>query len=448
MLVIGGGFSGLLAAIHLLALPDGPRVRLVERRSVVGRGAAYSTNNPDHLLNVRVANMSAFPDQPRHFIDWLSGRSGWDARGGFVTRGNYGDYLQDLLRGAVNTAPAGRLMLETDEIIDLRGDGSIWRATTAMGRSLPADAVILATGSLPPSVPHGAHAALLSSPAYVADPWDQEALARAGWQVLLLGSGLTMIDVALSLASGSRRRMWAVSRHGLTPREHTEVTPGIPAPDIAGATPLRLIREVRRACRRDDWRAVIDGYRPHVHSLWQSWTATDRKRFLRHLRSWWDVHRHRMAPATARRIEALSADGHLTVDAGRILALTPEGDRIRVTWRPRGGGRSCHRFVDTVVNCMGRGLVGDATDALTAGLIRSGLVGRDPTGLGFHVDRSSRVIGSDGDVRPRLYALGPMTSGAFGEMTSVPDIRVQAKAVAEALTRGLVEAPGLSRRHG
>src|SRR5689334_22295230 len=110
--VIGAGFSGVLTALHLLGAPGGPRVRLVERAGVFARGAAYGTANPDHLLNVRVANMSAFPDEPDHFVRWLAGRDGWRSQGGFVSRGCYGDYLQDMLRKAVAAGPADRLLLE------------------------------------------------------------------------------------------------------------------------------------------------------------------------------------------------------------------------------------------------------------------------------------------------------------------------------------------------
>jgi len=91
--VIGGGFSGLLTAVHLLSQPGGPKVRLIERRATFARGAAYSTSNPDHLLNVRAANMSAFPDAPSHFIDWLAAEGEADAQQAFVTRDRYGAYL-------------------------------------------------------------------------------------------------------------------------------------------------------------------------------------------------------------------------------------------------------------------------------------------------------------------------------------------------------------------
>ena len=148
VVIVGAGFSGLLTALHLAADPAGPRVRLIERAGTFGRGAAYSTANPDHLLNVRVANMSAYPDQPDHFIKWLASRSGWSAHGGFVTRGIYGDYLQDLLREALETVGADRLLLEQDEAVDVIPHGGGWKVRLALGRELEAQAVVLAPGVL------------------------------------------------------------------------------------------------------------------------------------------------------------------------------------------------------------------------------------------------------------------------------------------------------------
>src|ERR1700689_3227283 len=63
--IIGGGLSGALVAIQLLRKATAPlRVVLIEPRAEVGRGIAYSTSSPSHLLNVRAGNMSIFPEEP------------------------------------------------------------------------------------------------------------------------------------------------------------------------------------------------------------------------------------------------------------------------------------------------------------------------------------------------------------------------------------------------
>jgi uncharacterized NAD(P)/FAD-binding protein YdhS len=430
VVVIGAGFSGLLTALHLLSAPDGPQVRLLERRGIFGRGRAYATNNPDHLLNVRVANMSAFPDRPDHFVRWLAEHSGWRSTGAFVTRGVYGDYLQSLLAGALQGAyGVDRLLLELDEAIDVGRSGTRWRVETAMGRAFCADAVVLALGSLAPSPPAGASPELLASPRYSADPWQVDASADLGRHVLLLGTGLTMVDVVFAI-SRPYRRFTAISRRGLLPRAH-EASPPAPGRPGMGGSPAEMLGAVRRLAADRDWREVIDEVRGSVRDLWISWPLAQRRRFLRHLRPWWDVHRHRMAPPVARRIEEMRKLGELTIRAGAIQKLDLAGDEVRVEWRARGTRRPQVLMVDAVVNCMGHsGEIRLADQRLIEALLARGMIRPDPCSLGVDVDPSSRPLGVSDAPSRGLYAVGPLTRSAFWEITSVPDIRIQAAEVA------------------
>ena len=435
--VIGAGFSGLLTALHLVADPLGPSVRLIERARSFGRGAAYSTGNPDHLLNVRVANMSAYPDDPEHFTRWLATHEGWSSHGGFVTRGVYGDYLQDLLRQALEHTAAGRLLLEQDEAVDVRPAGQGWRVRLALGREIEAQAVVLALGVLRPTPPAAATGALLTSPRYIGDPWDPAArLEEAADDVLLTGTGLTMIDAAVTLWRPGRR-FWAISRRGLVPRAHAPVAANIPELNAAGS-PREILAAVREASGDGQWRETIDALRPKVRGIWENWSQTQRGSFLRHLRPWWDVHRHRLAPSVARRIGLLIRSRELVVRAGEITGLTPNREGIEVTWRPRGGTLTRRLSVDAVVNCAG--LLGDlerAQEPLLQRLLARGHIRPDPCRLGAEVDPTSRLIGADGASKHGLYAVGPLTRGAFWEITSVPDIRTQAAEAAQAIVSGL-----------
>lgn len=431
--VIGAGFSGLLTALHLTADPDGPTVRLIERSRSFGRGAAYSTGNPDHLLNVRVANMSAYPDDPDHFTRWLATHEGWRSHGGFVTRGVYGDYLQDLLREALENTAAGRLLLEQDEAVDLQRVGEGWRVRLALGREIDAQAVVLALGVLRPAPPAVATEALLGSPRYIGDPWDPAArLPDDADDVLLTGSGLTMIDAAVTLWRPGRR-FWAISRRGLIPRAHAPVAANVPELEAAGS-PRQVLAAVRQASGDGQWREAIDALRPQVRGIWESWSQSQRRSFLRHLRPWWDVHRHRLAPSVARRVGLLMRSRELVVRAGEITSLTPSRDNVEVTWRPRGGKLTRRLSVAAVVNCAG--LLGDldrASEPLLQRLLARGHIRPDPCRLGAEVDPASRLIGTGGAPEPGLYAVGPLTRGAFWEITSVPDIRTQAAEAAQAI---------------
>ncbi|WP_082602163.1 FAD/NAD(P)-binding protein [Phenylobacterium sp. Root700] len=431
--VIGAGFSGLLTALHLTADPNGPTVRLIERSRSFGRGAAYSTGNPDHLLNVRVANMSAYPGDPEHFTRWLATHEGWRSHGGFVTRGVYGDYLQDLLREALENTAAGRLLLEQDEAVDLQRAGEGWRVRLALGREIDAQAVVLALGVLRPAPPAVATEALLGSPRYIGDPWDLAArLPDDADDVLLTGSGLTMIDAAVTLWRPGRR-FWAISRRGLIPRAHAPVAANVPELEAAGS-PRQVLAAVREASGDGQWREAIDALRPQVRGIWESWSQAQRRSFLRHLRPWWDVHRHRLAPSVARRVGLLMRSRELVVRAGEITSLTPSRDNVEVTWRPRGAKLTRRLSVAAVVNCAG--LLGDldrASEPLLQRLLARGHIRPDPCRLGAEVDPASRLIGTGGAPEPGLYAVGPLTRGAFWEITSVPDIRTQAAEAAQAI---------------
>ncbi len=439
--VVGAGFSGLLTALRLLAAPDGPAVRLIERRGAFAQGVAYSTLEADHLLNVRAANMSAFAEDPGHFLRWLTSR-GFEGVGNlFAPRRLYGEYLRAMIHEAVGAADAGRLILEADAAVGVRRLGVGWTVEMAMGRSFEADAVVLAMGNQTPTTPRGAGDAVLAAPAYVADPWSlsAEALPDEGL-VVLLGTGLSMVDVALQIhRMKPALRLLAVSRRGLLPRVHLadgplalEVTPP------ADVSPARLLEFLRRRSSGLEWRAVIDGFRAHVHDIWRGWSLAERRRFLRHARPWWDVHRHRMAPQVADKLSALIAGGVLEVAAGRIQAMDVAPDGLDVGWTPKGAAPSVTSRAALVVNCTGPNADPTASaDALLTGLIERGDARVDPCGLGLDVDPDARLLDATGQAHDTLFAVGPITRGASWEITSVPDIRLQAARCAASVVETL-----------
>ena len=416
IVIVGAGYSGTMAAVEIVRAVPGAEVSLVEKRGRFAAGAAYSTTSGSHLLNVRASGMSAFADDPGHFARWAEGE-GLGGPTTFVPRRDYRRYLEGLL----GAAPEVRRV--EGEAVAVQ-DGAL---RLADGSALPFDALVLAGGNYAGRMP-----ARLSVPA-VDDPWNADglagiaALARQGKDVLLVGTGLTMVDVALTLADeGFAGRMVAVSRRGLLPRPHEEQA----SPPYEVAPPGRLgalLRWVRS--QTGPWRAAVDSLRPHTQALWQGFSLAEKKRFLRHMRPWWDVHRHRIAPPVARRIEALISEGRLEVLAGRIRG----GEDGAVTVALRGGGE--RRFaIGGAVNCTGpEGSIARVDDPLVRQLLARGLARADALGLGLDVDAAHRVIGADGRPSPRLYALGPLTKGALWEIVAVPDIRHQVRDVARTL---------------
>jgi uncharacterized NAD(P)/FAD-binding protein YdhS len=436
--IIGGGFSGTLQAINLMR-HDGPIATLVERNPRVGDGLAYGAAHPAHVLNVRASNMSAFPDEPDHFVRWL-GQRGIDNPGSiFVPRIEYGHYLRELLDDAVRKA-AGRIRIVQGDVVDavVRPDGGA-RLTLATGESIDSDAVVLAVGNLPPHNPPGLEAGLISAARYKGDPWDPSVAKGLGPNddVLMIGTGLTMVDVALLLEeSGFGGRIIALSRRGLLPRAHA--APTLPWKQLAMRPETRastMVHALRGRAAEIGWRNAVDELRPYTQSMWANASEAERERFLRHLRPWWDVHRHRLAPTVADRLARMQAAGRLRVVAGKTLAFSETSDGVELDWRPRGADDSQSMHVARVVNCTGpQGDLGRTTEPLLARLRSRGLIRPDAASLGIDVDSYARTIGKDGTVNEWLLALGPMTRGAFWEIVAVPDIRLQTWTLARRLS--------------
>ena len=437
--IVGGGFSGSLLALHLLrSATSGLHIYLIEKGEAFGRGVAFSTRRPDHLLNVRAGNMSAYADQPTHFQDWLAVQTGRPADPfSFAPRWVYGDYLQAQLRAAAQSqSAAGRLTLVGDEATEIVPAGGRLLVRLGVGRSLQADTVVLATGHGAPMeiVPRASRFA--SDPHYVANPWAPNALDRIkpDDRVLLLGSGLTAIDVIASLdGAGHRAEIVALSRNGLLPRRHARAVGATVAwTRRPGETLSNTLRRFRRdADRLSDWRRAFDGLREQVQTVWSGLSETERRRALRHLRPWWDVHRHRMAPEVAARIDERLASKRLRIVAGRMLSLRAEIGGVTITWRERTNTSIRADRTEWVVNCTGpEGDPRRSSNEVVRRLVETGLARPDPLCLGLDVGAEGQLIGAEGIMGHELYGLGPLTRGALWEVTAVPDIRIQAARLA------------------
>jgi uncharacterized NAD(P)/FAD-binding protein YdhS len=306
--------------------------------------------------------------------------------------------------------------------------------------------VVIASGTLPSSRP--------CNGVVFHDPWATAATAglRPGEPVLIVGTGLTMVDLALAMqARGFDGPVIALSRRGLVPTRHTPPGPAWPCPPFDAGERMSLsalLQAVRRRAREAaaqgvDWRAVVDGMRPVTAGLWQDLPQAERSRFLRHLRPYWDAHRHRMAPVVAEAFEGLAARGALRLKRGRVLDITSHpgasGSAARVVIQDRGESCTEEVVAQRVIYATGIG-AGAATDGLVAQLAGTGLARTDPHGMGVEVTSSLQVTRRDGSPAPRMWALGPIVRGVFWECTAVPDIRVQAQSVAKEVARAVLEA--------
>jgi uncharacterized NAD(P)/FAD-binding protein YdhS len=434
VVVVGAGAAGALTASHLVTgLSSRYRVALVDPSPETGRGAAYSTSDERHLLNVPASGMSAFPRDPEHFFRWVRTHHDREAQPqDFVPRRVYGDYVAGLLQTAAEYPGNARLERRHESAvgIDRRGDRFVVRLGS--GQSIVARAVVLATGSRPGTdwAPPG----LAASPRLVADPWTQD---LPDGDLLLVGTGLTMVDVAIA-ADRQGRHLHTVSRHGLIPRVHRmPTTPAVPPPP--GITRLSSLSDLRAAvdahvehtvAETGDWRAAIDGLRPVTAQLWQGLGEEDKREFLAEDVRAWDVHRHRMPPLTASRLQRVLDGGRLVQHTGTIAAAREVADGVEVTLTD--GERV---VVGGVVNCTGPvGVL--ASDPLLAGLARTGLVRPGPSGLGVDTTDDGRVLGVLPRSMPRL-AQGTPRRGNHWVSTAMPEIREQAYDVARSVVRAL-----------
>lgn len=448
--VVGAGFSAIAVTINALRrLPPSSRIAVIGDDPGFGRGTAYRTEFYVHRLNVPAGRMSVFPDRPDDFVEWLAGKGRDLSNDDFASRGDYGLYLRDrlaaLLRSRPNCAKVDFVKAKATGCVRSDGDSVVFHLDN--DERIVARNVALCLGVGNAQLP----AALQDVPEdfksrIVENPWKLDWLKRVGRldTVCILGSGLTMVDQVLALRThGHRGKIHAVSRRGLLPHPHlARRTPPI-APDIQGdsrALSVLLSALRRQAESTGDWRAVIDGLRPHTQAFWQEMSAEERSRFLRHALPWWNVHRHRIAPSVFARFEDLVKTGVVTVHAGFVESLRQSDHHLGLTYRKRGSQERTSIDVDWIVNSTGMERAGIEHSPLLREMARRGLIEQDPLGLGIRVDENSQTIGTGEKVRPKLYAVGALTAGQFWEITAVPDIRAQAANVADRIAEAVCES--------
>jgi len=448
--IIGGGFSGLMTAVNLARLSRRPlHVTLINQQYPKGRGAAYGARRIEHLLNVAARNMSAFPDMPGHFLEWLRTRSEYDAvpdvelRERFIPRMIYGDYLCGLMQQHLQSPPESTLIQTTfveGEAVDVQVEGNGAVVHLSDGRRVEAGHVVLATGNEVPGEFPGC-TDLRDHPAWIGNPWQvwENRLPASGGTVVLLGTGLSTVDVVITLrALGWYGLVHAVSRNGWLPHSHFR---GIEYPEFPpdgvdlttfGLTDLLALIELHCARLRDlgsNPAIIVDKMRPHTQLVWQNFTLEERLEFARRHAARWNVLRHRIAPEIYAQVTSAQLTGQLRLHSATIERVAAQGNQVQVHL---SDGNSLTG--DLVINATGPQTKFSATKSiLLRNLLRSGLVAADDMDMGVHVDPDHTVIDRDGRRSELLLALGPLLRGTLWETVAVPELRVQARRVAETL---------------
>jgi uncharacterized NAD(P)/FAD-binding protein YdhS len=462
--IIGGGVTGVMTMANLLRFGNDAEplhIVLIDRQPAIGEGVAYRTTDARHLLNVPAGRMSVWPDRPDDFVSFARSKNPSITPDDFLPRKIYGQYVRDTMLALADAANERHTaVVLQDEVTRLSPCiPSGWEIVTAKRRTIRAGLAVLAVGHRPPDDPMSNR---WTGPRhrFVADPWAALVLSQIGPDepVLLIGSGLTAVDVILTLSrAGRRASITAVSRRGLMPMPHLKqpklafALPDCSVRWLDPALPLD-IRTLFFALRRHiaamheqgiEWQRIIDSLRPIVPHLWERLSVVDRSRFFRHVRPFWEVHRHRMAPAVAEAIGRLRQNKMLEVKAGTLVSAVADDDGIHVTFAPTGSVRQTTVRVSWVVNCTGPGAHNrHTTHPFLRPLLEAGTLLNDELCLGLITDRLGRAMDASGRTLPDLLVAGTLRKATLWESTAVPELVQQAHTVAHVALSALSNARG------
>ena len=442
--IIGGGASGTLLAAHLLrfAGDDAIEINMVEKRSVIGRGVAYSTQDDVHLLNVPASRMGAFTDDVGHFLDWLRDQGYSYGPDSFVPRRCFGEYLLHVLQTALENKPDSvKFNVFEDDAVDLELDARKTQVTLRSGEFIYSEKVVLAFGNFLPPHPSVKDRSFTSHPKYFRSPWQENVFSSIGPndRVLIIGTGLSMVDVVLKLAAdGHKGAIKTMSTRGLLPAVHKlgatypsfadELRPLTRITDI-----LKVVRDHIRKAEADGigWRAVIDSLRSCTQDVWRNLPVREKRDFMQHLSRYWNVARHRMPAVAASAIDELCAAGRFEVLKGRLLNIDA-GEEFNV--RYRSNGTETGLDADAIFNCIGSESNFQRLDSsLIKSLFERGHVRGDALHFGLDALPNGAILGQNGEVSNVIFTLGTALKGTLWETTAIPEIRAQAGSLAKLL---------------
>jgi uncharacterized NAD(P)/FAD-binding protein YdhS len=440
--ILGGGFAGSMVAFHLLRLAPDCHVSVIEPRIELGLGAAYSAARDCHILNVQAERMGADPADPHEFHRWLLESNLATDPNSFQPRRRYAEYLGSKLRETISKS-GPRLSHVRQHAVEVTKAGNSYKVVLSNGATLSVEAIVIALGNQAPELPPPLEP-LKSDSSVVTNPWVGDGLekSRGKRHVTVIGTGLTAVDVVLELLDRKYAgEILLLSRRGLLPRPHALKATLPPGFETKSSNLRGLVRELRLASESGPWPPLLDSLRGRTQTLWQSFAPKERESFLRHLRPYWEVHRHRIPEETHRILEGLLANGRLTIEAGRISSGKRNGDRIELEWTQRRTGGNRKVQTDLLINCAGPSpVVGTSAPPVVRSLCEQGLARPDSHDLGLAVEQNHRLIHKDGSVAPDAWAIGAVAKGILWETTAVRELRDQALRVATDISQVWLQA--------
>ncbi|MDE2481510.1 MAG: FAD/NAD(P)-binding protein [bacterium] len=430
--VIGGGVSGSAIAVALAAQAPAAFAAAIFDPAPLGPGTAYAPQSASLLLNGPVRAMSAVPGDARHFARYLVDEPD-DA---LICRARYGSYLRATAAAAL-AAHAG-LRHVASEIVEIERSERGFALRDRDGRAWLARNVVFAMGNFAPNASFLPEA-VRTSPDFANDPWRVDVGRFGDGDLALFGSRLTAMDtVALLDERAFRGRIHLISRHGRTPFVEDPRVRGDASvlSSLDTTTPARLLHTMRAVAARypGDWRAIVEALRPVTAETWERWSLRERRRFLRHLESFWAIHRYRVPPATHAVFARLRASGRVLVHAARITGAHAAERGFTLELTHRGATRSLR--VAGAINCTGPNAdLARVESSLVRDALVRGILVADPLRLGVAVAADLRVLRDDGTSDPHAFAIGPLVRGRWYETTAIPEITRHAAAIARELLR-------------
>lgn len=417
--IVGGGASGTLAALHCKkTLNENIQILIFEPSEKLGRGNAYAHHYDDYILNVPVNNMSVFPDHPDDFEKWIlqfkpeiAQSRDWP----FVPRYYFGLYLDDHL----SKMPHDHLQHIRTKVSKIDMLGRQYQLRLANHKSFLCDYLILATGyEHEPPFPHRPCLKNLTHRVFSSENYHHTPLSQFSGRVLILGTGLTGIDVWRKLKQNEGLKITFFSRRGFLPLEQDLSTPRIKFPTLFGMSPLQILQVLRAIQSNHElsWVTIANHVRPQAQKIWTCWTEAEKKQFLKYLKPYWEVIRHRMPSSVFADLQKDLCEKRAEVKAGKMQKIQLDHEHFNIEYIDRKSNTKQTFQANYIIYANGLPINQALLDTehFLPGLSLC------PYGMGY-VNQSA----------PRLWVIGPASKGMFWENVAIPDIREQAKQIAE-----------------
>lgn len=475
--IIGGGYIGAATAIHLVRCSQKPlNICIIETSPTIGRGVAFSALDKDHRLNGPTGIHFLYPEKIESFTEWheTSGAKEKDpesiADDGrvYARRADFGAYVAKEFLAHQQRNPSGSTISHyQDKAINLVKSDLGWCIELLSGIKIQTNIVIVTPCNFSPAIPAPLRKVAMHSAVFT-NPWNLGQLAEITphAKVLIIGTGLTMADVAITvLRDRPKCRITAISRHGLLPQDQRSHPPAEPLwesltrpiPEFVERYNLpKTVPKILRALRSDvarlgalgiEWHVAFDQLRDAACHLWPSLPLEEQRRYFRHLSSWYVTHRFRLAPQVLGKLSGYQRVGRLKYRAGFMTDVVVNGCSIQVGLRPRGKGTNIKETYDAIINCTGPGRdLEQVNNPFLACLINYGFATVSPFGLGFEVDTACRAITNDGDAANNLFILGPLTQNKFGEINGIPAITHQIHRITGEIAGAAIHSIGPDRK--